>query len=84
MNAVSPSHPSGNPLQVAQADNVNQFIDSQTGKSSMVPIAKQLREIPGRVENSMRGLAENAVRYAVNLGQELLNKGLRLLQGGQQ
>jgi hypothetical protein len=50
----------------------------------MYDVLMKVREIPGRVENSIKGLAENAALDAANFFQEIPNKLLRLLQGGRQ
>jgi hypothetical protein len=86
MNPLSQSQSSVKPMQIAQGSgfDVNAFIDAHSGRSSMYDVQIKVREIPGRVGNSIKRRAENAARNALSLGQGLLNKALQSLQGGQQ
>jgi hypothetical protein len=86
MNPLSPTQPSAAPAQVAQGSGFDlvEFNNRPPGQSSYVDMKNRLVEMRGRFGDSLHGLAERATRDVFRFCQEMLNKGLRLLQGGRQ
>jgi hypothetical protein len=86
MNPLSPSQSNAEPVQIAQGSgfDVDAYIDNHSGRSSMYDLMMDVREIPGRVGNSIKERLESGARDAANLFKEIPNKLLRMLQGGQQ
>ena len=75
MNPPSPSQSNAEPVQIAQGSgfDVDAYIDNHSGRSSAYDVLVKVREKRGRVGDSIRGFFE-----------EIPNKLLRVLQGGQQ